>query len=83
METTAMYIDRNFSSEKPHGASEVRSGWLAWIGAWISACRDYYAAAAAYDELRRLSDAELARRGLNRETLARDLCERSEKASDR
>jgi hypothetical protein len=33
---------------------------------------DFYAAATLYDELSRLSDAELNRRGLSRDTLARD-----------
>jgi hypothetical protein len=45
------------------------------IGAWASACADYYRAAALYDELRGLSDAELQRRGLSRDTLARDVCQ--------
>ncbi len=37
---------------------------------WLEACADYWAAAALYDELRKLSDAELHRRGLSRDTLA-------------
>jgi hypothetical protein len=37
---------------------------------WLEACADYWAAAALYDQLRRLSDAELRRRGLSRDTLA-------------
>ena len=53
--------------------------WLASVGqrvsAWASACADYYSAAALYDELRGLSDAELRRRGLSRDTLARDACQ--------
>lgn len=35
---------------------------------------DYYAAAALYEQLSRLSDADLRRRGLSRDTLARDVC---------
>ena len=46
------------------------------IATWADACADYYAAAALYEQLRGLSDAELQRRGLLRETLARDLCAR-------
>ncbi len=42
--------------------------------AWIKACGDYYAAAALYEQLSALSDAELTRRGLSRATLARDVC---------
>ena len=40
--------------------------------AWLNACADYYAAAAIYEQLSKLSDAELHRRGLSRETLVRD-----------
>ena len=40
----------------------------------IEACADYAAAAAICKQLRRLSDAELRRRGLSRESLARDVC---------
>src|SRR5262245_14954174 len=48
--------------------------WGRGIVRWIDAFADYYAAAALYEHLRRLSDAELQRRGLSRETLARDVC---------
>ena len=41
--------------------------------AWMESCADYWAAAALYDSLRRLSDAELGKRGLSRDTLARDI----------
>jgi hypothetical protein len=41
------------------------------IGVWIDACADASAAAALYDELRKLSDAELRSRGLTRDTIAR------------
>lgn len=41
--------------------------------AWVSACADACAVARMYEQQRRLSDAELKRRGLSRETLARDL----------
>jgi hypothetical protein len=44
------------------------------IATWLRTCADYYEAAAMYEELTRLSDAELARRGLERPNLARDLC---------
>jgi hypothetical protein len=40
---------------------------------WIEATAGRYAAAAIYDQLSRLSDAERQRRGLSRETLANDL----------
>jgi hypothetical protein len=43
------------------------------IGAYASACADYWSAATVYENLRRLSDAELRRRGLSRDTLGRDV----------
>jgi hypothetical protein len=53
------------------------TSWIACIGrriaTWADTCADYYAAAAMYEQLSRLSDAELARRGLSRATLARDV----------
>jgi hypothetical protein len=42
------------------------------IGGYIEAVADYYAATTIYEQLNRLSDAELHRRGLSRENLARD-----------
>jgi hypothetical protein len=45
------------------------------IGGWFETCTDYYAAAALYERLSALSDAELARRGLSRATLAQHACE--------
>jgi hypothetical protein len=44
-----------------------------WIGGYIEVMADHYAAAAIYEQLYRLSDAELQRRGLTRDTLARDV----------
>lgn len=41
------------------------------IGVWIDARADTWAAAALNDELRKLSDAELRRRGLTRDAIAR------------
>jgi hypothetical protein len=40
---------------------------------WVSAFRDYRAAAAFYEHLSGLSDVELRNRELSRDTLARDL----------
>ena len=41
--------------------------------AWMDSCADYWAAAALYDALRKLPDSELQKRGLSRDTLARDI----------
>jgi hypothetical protein len=48
---------------------------LGWISDWLATAADYYAAAALYESLSRLSDAELHRRALSRATLARDVCQ--------
>jgi hypothetical protein len=40
---------------------------------WLKSCAEAYAAAAAYENLSRLSDAELRHRALSRDVLARDL----------
>ena len=45
-----------------------------YVTAWAATCADYYSAAALYEELRGMSDAELRNRGLARQTLAHDLC---------
>jgi hypothetical protein len=74
-------------SDAAHSPAESASrlyGWLKSVGQRIamcaSTCADYYAAAVLYDQLRGLSDAELQRRGLSRDTLARDVgnsCDRT------
>lgn len=43
-----------------------------YVAAWADTCADCRAAAALYERLSRLSDAELARRGLSRRALALD-----------
>lgn len=43
------------------------------LAAWLKDCGGHYAAAAAYEELSRLSDTQLRHRGLSRDILARDL----------
>jgi hypothetical protein len=53
------------------------------IAMWATTCADYHGAAALYDELRGLSDAELQRRGMSRDTLARDVCAACDRAACR
>jgi hypothetical protein len=43
--------------------------------AFMETASRYYRAAILYESLSGLSDAELSRRGLNRATLAHDICE--------
>jgi hypothetical protein len=45
------------------------------LAAWVTTCADHYKAAALYEQLSGLSDAELHRRGLSRLTLGRDVRE--------
>jgi hypothetical protein len=63
----------------PQAHLDPRFAWLeafaATVTAWLTACRNYYAAASRYEDLSRLSDAELERRGLTRTTLGRHACE--------
>jgi hypothetical protein len=47
------------------------SSMARWIADCIGVMADHYAAAAKYEQLSRLSDAELKQRGLSREALAR------------
>jgi hypothetical protein len=57
--------------------TQTLSDWIRCVGqrfvTWADTCSDYYAAAAMYEQLSALSDAELARRGLSRATLAHDV----------
>lgn len=73
------------SGEIACGAPSLRSTWLASIWARLvtvlKSWADHYAAAAAYDDLSRLSDAELKHRGLSRDILARDLTASRERGS--
>ena len=81
-----MNIHERFS--QPHAVGDCASasskpgmlrGLWARVANWVGTCADYYEAAALYEELSQLSDAELARRGLDRPNLARDLCEACDK----
>ena len=61
-------------------SNAVKSLTKGFIG-WVQSCADYWAAAALYDSLRGLSDTELRRRGLSRDTLARDICQSCDRTS--
>lgn len=50
-------------------SERLKSAWGSVV-AWVETCAEYRAAAAIYEQLTALSDAELARRGLSRSTLA-------------
>src|SRR5262249_11966043 len=78
--TSPVITHDRFLSTEALAAGEPRrtlSDWLRCVGRrtvmWADTCADYYAAAARYEQLSALSDAELRRRGLSRATLARDV----------
>jgi hypothetical protein len=69
--------------ERSPPALGARLGILkTYLAAWIETCVAYYKAAALYDQLSGLSDTELHRRGLSRDTLARDVCDACEPRKD-
>ena len=51
------------------------------IADWLATAADYYTAAAVYEQLSGLSDAELRRRGLSRSTLAWDISQACDRAN--
>ena len=73
----AMGSQKTSTVPQPRGAREPAIAsfalFLAWVDAWFTTCRAYYRAAIAYEELYRLSDAELRHHGTTRQTLARDV----------
>ena len=66
LETSQLSLSARFGAFKTH------------VAAWIQTCVAYYEAAALYEQLSGLTNAELHRRGLSRETLARDVCDACE-----
>ncbi len=58
---------------------DVVSPFARRIKLWAGTCADYNAAATLYGQLSRLSDAELRKRGLARDRLARHVCETFDK----
>ena len=82
-----MTVDASLSQPKAESLDDAKpslavriAALKAYLAACAETCADYYAAATLYDELSGLSDAELHRRGLSRDTLARDItgaCDRT------
>src|SRR5262245_5230927 len=62
------------------------SDWIRCVGwrimTWVDTCADHYAAAAMYEQLSALSDAELMRRWLSRATLAHDVLAACDRVSN-
>ena len=69
-----LFANHRLAARGPAASASV---WLKSLSlrivAWARHCADCWAAAAMYEQLSHLSDAELARRGLSRGTLAHDV----------
>jgi hypothetical protein len=65
----------------PLRLSDFSSSLGTRIADWLATAADYYTAAAVYEQLSRLSDGELQRRGLSRATLASDICQACDRAN--
>ena len=63
-------------------ASGVMAVWRC-IADYAAVCARYHAGARLYEELARLSNAELRRRGLSRDTIAREICAACDRAPPR
>ena len=70
-----MTMDQQLPRAAPANVTEPSAfaSWWSGLSAWAEACADSYAASATYEDLSRLSDAGLRRRGLSLENLARDV----------
>ncbi len=67
-----MTFDQHMAATPAREGPPATSIW--WrVADWLRACAHYQKAAATYEQLSGLSDAELHRRGLSRETLGRDV----------
>ena len=84
-----MTVDASLSQPKAESLDDAKpslavriAALKANLAACAETCSDYYAAAALYDELSGLSDAELHRRGLSRDTLARDITGACDRTND-
>jgi hypothetical protein len=66
-------IDAASPSETAASLSSSIKSLARFVVAWIDTCADYYAAGAMYEQLSKLSNAELHKRGLSRDTLAREV----------
>ena len=76
-----------FSNDTEEVISQSVNGRLgalaAYLAAYCNTCADCYAAAALYEKLAALSDAELQRRGVSRATLAQYVCTAGDSGTDR
>jgi hypothetical protein len=62
-----------FAAERAASLFNLVKSLIKGIASWVQSTADLWAAAALYDALRGLSDAELHKRGFSRDTLVRDV----------
>jgi hypothetical protein len=76
MAPSAQALERDLVGHAKPAFIPLRGFRAAWqrIVEYARVCARYHAAARLYEELRGLSDAELQRRGLCRDTIAREIC---------
>ena len=65
----------------PLKLSDLSASLRARLTDWIATAADYYTAEAVYEQLSRLSDVELQRRGHPRATLAWDIAQARDRAN--
>jgi hypothetical protein len=83
-DTQRTQVMATVASSAPHRSLVERLRALrSHLVAWIETASDYNKAAALYEKLSLLSDAELRNRGLSRASLAWDLCEACDRTSPR
>ena len=76
-------IDTVPATETAASLSSSIKSLARFVTTWANSCADYYAAAAMYEQLSKLSNAELNKRGLSRDTLAQDLCQSCDRTAHR
>lgn len=72
-----MPTTENIAQRQPRRTIRALHSMFTGVANWLSTCAQSYLAAALYQNLSQLSDAELSRRGLSRGSLASDVLEGS------
>jgi hypothetical protein len=76
-------VDAVPSSTTAASLSSSIKKFVQHVKLWANAYADYSAAAAMYEHLSGLSNAELQKRGLSRDTLAWDVCQYCDRTAGR
>ena len=76
-------VDAVLPTEKAALLSSSVKSLAQLVAIWANTCADYFAAAAVYEQLSGLSDAELHKRGLSRDTLAWHVCASCDRTAGR